>query len=71
MKIAQLREVFKVAARQYKDAGNAEAAQALSKFATNLLSTSGDSTVAAFVARIEKARGAASSPRKTKRKQKR
>jgi hypothetical protein len=56
MNIGQLKKVLKVAAEQYRDAGNLGAARNLSDLATNLLKDKDTETVAAFVKRVEKAR---------------
>jgi hypothetical protein len=56
MKIGQLKNVLRVAAQQYREAGDADTARALSDLATNLLKDKDSETVAAFVKRVEKAR---------------
>jgi len=71
MNIGQLRNVLKVAAAHYRDAGNEEAVEALSAFAANLLQGPNTSTVAAFVSRVEEARKATSAPAKPTRQRKR
>jgi hypothetical protein len=53
LKVNDLREVFIVAARHYREDGKVETAEALSAFAANLLRANDDSTVAALVKRIE------------------
>jgi hypothetical protein len=56
MKISQLREVFRVAERQYRNDHKEDAADALSTFATNLLREDDAESVAALVKRVVKAR---------------
>jgi hypothetical protein len=56
MKISQLREVFRVAERQFRNDHKEDAADALSTFATNLLREDDADTVAALVKRVVKAR---------------
>ncbi len=56
MKVSQLREVFRVAERQYRSDHNEDAADALSTFATNLLRADDAGTVAALVTRIMRSR---------------
>ncbi len=56
MKVKQLREVFHVAARQYRKDRKEDIADALSAFAANLLREDDAGTVAALVTRVERAR---------------
>ena len=56
MKISQLREVLGAVEGHYRRDGNQEVADALAAFTTNLLQEGGEMTVAAFVARVERAR---------------
>jgi hypothetical protein len=56
MKVSQLREVFRVAERQYRKDHKEDVADALSTFATNLLREDDEGTVAALVTRVVSAR---------------
>jgi hypothetical protein len=56
MKVSQLREVFRVAERQYRSDHKQDAADALSTFAANLLRENDQRTVAALVARVVRSR---------------
>jgi hypothetical protein len=56
VKVGELRKVLEVAGGHYREDGLKAEADALSMFAANLLEGEGESTVAAFVKRVEKAR---------------
>ena len=56
MNLGQLRSVLQTAEAHYRGDGRADIADALSKFAANLLKGNDSQTVAAFVSSIEKAR---------------
>ncbi len=56
MKVGELRKVLEVTGLHYREDGRKAEADALSMFAANLLEKESDSTVAAFVKRVEKAR---------------
>ncbi|MFN3746245.1 MAG: hypothetical protein ACK4TL_16210 [Hyphomicrobiaceae bacterium] len=70
MNIGQLKNVLRVAAQQYREAGDADTARALSDLATNLLKDKDSETVAAFVKRVEKARNPPAPKLKAARKRK-
>jgi hypothetical protein len=59
MKISQFQKLLESAEQMHRDAGNAEAAQALGEI-TNLFAGHGTKTVATFAAMIEKAAAAES-----------
>lgn len=68
MNVGQLKNVLRVAAQQYREAGDADTARALSDLVANLLKDNDSETVAAFVKRVEKARNPPARKAKAPRK---